>query len=155
MPVDISVRGLVETQRALTKIAENLHGRPMLDGMRSATLLVERDAKRNAPVDVGDLRRSITSEVRVEGLGGQTVKGVVGSNKVHAAAMEVGTRPHWPPPGVLDAWARRHGVNPYLVARAISRRGTRPRRYLQRAFEDNKPRIVRILGDTVGEIVKG
>lgn len=154
MPIDLSVRGLIETQRKLHAAAEALHGKPMLDGMRKATLLVERDAKRNAPSDTGGLRRSITSEVRVEGVGGTKVQGVVGSNARYAAAVELGSKPHFPPPGALEAWARRRGLNAFVVARAISRRGTRPRRYLQNAFETNKPAIVRLIGATVSQIVK-
>jgi hypothetical protein len=40
----------------------DLHGEPMLQGMRNATLLVTRDAKRFAPVDTGRLRASITPD---------------------------------------------------------------------------------------------
>lgn len=154
MPLDMSVRGVIETQRKMQKIAEELHGRRMMEGMTRAALLVERDAKLKAPVDTGALRQSITHEIRVQGAGnGATVEGVVGSNKVYAAAVELGSKPHWPPPGVLDAWAERHGVNAFLVARAISRRGTRPRRFLKQAFDKNKPEIIRIIGGTVSEIV--
>lgn len=152
MPIDITITGLDETRRKVEQVATDLHGRPMLDGMRQATLLVERDAKRAAPVDTGRLRASIASQVRVEGT---SVTGVVGSNVVYAAAVELGSRPHFPPPGALSAWASRHGgMNPYLVARAISRRGTRPRHFLKGAFEQNKARITRILGDTVSAIVR-
>lgn len=154
MPIDLSVRGLIDTQRKLNAAAEALYGKPMLDGMRKATLLVERDAKKNAPSDTGALRRSITSEVRVEGLSGRKVQGVVGSNLRYAAAVELGSKPHFPPVGALDAWARRRGMNAFLVARAISRRGTRPRRYLQSAFEANQTEIVRLIGVTVSAIVK-
>jgi len=154
MPVDVTVRGEIETRRNLEQAARDLHGDAMMDGLRKAALLVERDARRYAPVDTGQLRASITHEVRVEGLGAQTVIGVVGSNVVYAAAMEEGSRPHFPPPGALDAWAERHGVNGFLVARAISRRGTKARRFLGRAFDENKPRIIRILEESVGGIAR-
>ncbi len=154
MPVDLSVHGLTETRRKLEQAAADLHGQPLLDGMHQATLLVERDARKNAPVDSGRLRASIASEVRVEGIGAKSVIGVVGSNVAHAPYQELGTRPHWPPIGAVETWARRHGMSAFLVARAISRRGTKAQRFLGRAFDTNKPRIVAILGQSVAGIVR-
>lgn len=156
MPIDIAVKGLIETQRNLEQAAADLHGEPMLKAMREATLLVERDAKRLAPVDRGGLRQSISSEVRVESVNGHadSVTGVVGSNKTYAAAVELGSKPHFPPISAIEAWAERRGLNAFLVARAISRRGTLPRRFLQGAFEKNKPLILRKIGDGVSAIVQ-
>lgn len=155
MPISIKVTGVVETQQNLNKIAGDLHGRPMEEAMRRAALLIERDAKKNAPVDTGRLRSSISSEIRTEGIGGEKVIGVVGSNVVYAAAVELGSRPHFPPPGVLDAWVSRHGGgDAFLVARAIARRGTKPSKFLQRAFESNQVKIVRLLDTAVSEIVR-
>lgn len=154
MPVDVSIRGLIETRKNVEQAAADLHGAPMLQGMKKAALVVERGAKVYAPTDTGRLRASIASEVRVEGIGGKTVTGVVGSNVVYAAAQELGARAHFPPPGVLDAWARRHGMNALLVARAISRRGMKGKHFLDRAFRESKPVIIRILGESVGGIVQ-
>lgn len=153
MPVDITVRGLIETQRNLEQAAADIHGQPMMDAMHKATLIVEADAKRNAPVDTGRLRASIVSEVRVESSAAKTVQGVVGSNVSYAAAMELGSRPHWPPIGAIQTWADRHGLSAFLVARAISRHGTKPRLYLQRALDSNRTRIVDLLGEGVRTIV--
>ena len=153
MPLDDSVRGLIETRQRLEQLSIDLVGKPMVDAMRQATFLVEGDAKRNAPVDTGQLKSSIASEVR-PGVEGKSVEGVVGSNKSYAPYMELGTKPHFPPPAALQVWAKRHGVNAFVVARAISRRGLKPRKYLQRAFDSNKTKIVRILGDNVSSSVR-
>lgn len=152
--LDVTVKGLIETRKKIELAAAELHGQPLIDAMHAATLRVERSAKQNVPVDTGRLRASIASEIRVEGLGGTSVKGVVGSNVVYAPYVELGTRPHFPPIGALEAWARRRGMNAFLVARAISRRGTKGTRYLQRAFEQNQVEIVRILGYAVTGIVQ-
>jgi phage gpG-like protein len=154
MPVDgIEVRGLVEAQRRMEQAVADLRGEPMLDAMQQATLIVQRDAKILSPVDTGRLRASIVPEIR-QPAGTGDVIGVVGTNVEYAAAMELGAKPHWVPKGVLDVWAERHGVDAFLVARAIARRGLRPRRYLQGAFEQNQARIIRILGDGVTGIVR-
>lgn len=154
MPLDTTVRGLIETQKKLEQAAAETHGEPIITAMHRATLLVERSAKINAPVDTGHLRASIASEVRVEGQGGSTVTGVVGSNVLYSGFMELGTRPHWMPIGAIQVWARRHGIDAFLVQRAIAVKGTAPRRYLQRAFESNQPEIISILGYAVSGIVQ-
>ena len=151
MPIDVTVKGHIEARNKLLQVARDLRGDEFVDAMQTATLMVERDAKLLAPVDTGRLRASITGEVRVEG---NSVQGVVGSNVLYAPYMELGTRPHFPPVRALAVWARRHGMNAFLVARAISVRGTKPREFLQRAFEQNRVRIVAMLGDAVGRIVR-
>ncbi len=154
MPIDnVEVRGLVEAQQKLEQVMSDLHGEEFLNAMRDGVLLVSRDAKTLAPVDTGRLRASITPEIRRSGTAGKDVTGVVGSNVKYAAAMELGSRPHWPPISALEVWAKRHGVSPYLVARAIARRGTKARRFLQTAFEQNEDRIIKLIGDGVAKIV--
>lgn len=148
--LDVEILGLQELRAKTDQMITDLHGKPMLDGMRQATLLVSKDAKQLAPVDTGELRSSITPEVRLEGW---NTLGVVGSNKLHAPYMETGTKPHWPPIAALEVWARRHGVSAFLVARAISRRGTKAHRYMQRAFDQNKDQIVSIFDKVVTRIV--
>lgn len=147
----IEITGAVETQRKLDQVITDLHGRPFLQAMREATLVVTADAKRLAPVDTGRLRASITPEVRQAD--DKTVIGVVGTVVKYAAAMELGARPHFPPISALQVWADRHGINAFLVARSISRNGLKARRYLQGALEKNQARIVRIIGEGVARIV--
>lgn len=150
MPLSVEIRGLVETQRKLEQTIADLQGDAFLDGMRRATLLVQRDARRLAPVDTGRLRASITPEIRQRGT---TIQGVVGTNVIYAAAVELGSRPHYPPIAALQTWARRHGMNAFVLQRAIGRRGTKARRYFQQAFEQNRSRIVELLDDAVVRIV--
>jgi len=150
VPPVVDVKGLVETQRKLEQTIADLRGDAFLQGMRDATLMVSRSAKERAPVDTGRLRATITPEIRREG---NTTLGVVGSNVKYAAAVELGSKPHFPPLAALENWARRHGTTAYVVARAIARRGTKAKRFLQGAFDENKDAIVRKLGDVVGRIV--
>ena len=84
----------------------------------------------------------------------QQVIGVVGSNVLYAPYVETGTKPHWPPISAVETWARRHGMNPYLVARAISRKGTKPIRYLESAFAANENKIILLLERTVKGIIE-
>lgn len=97
------------------------------------TLLTEgrilvNEAKQACPVDEGRLRSSIEARL-VPTARGLTVQ--VGSDVEYALFVETGTRPHFPPVVALAGWGRRHGVSAFLVARAISRRGTKAAAYLR------------------------
>lgn len=158
--IEVEVKGLEELQKKKEQMVKDLHGTPMLAAMRNATMLVTRDAKVLAPVDTGRLRASITPDVQLEDK--TDVVGVVGSNLTYAPYMELGTgipagnpKVHWPPASALETWAKRHGTTGFLVARAIGLRGgLKPRRFLQKAFEQNQERIVEFIGTAVTKIVR-
>ena len=57
------LKRLREVQKEMERIARELHGEPILNAVRRATLIVERGAKLKAPVDTGRLRASITPVV--------------------------------------------------------------------------------------------
>ncbi len=119
-------------------------------GMTRSVIAVEGDAKRNAPVDRGQLRRSLTHTVKASG---RDIVGTVGTNLLYARVVEEGRRPgSQPPTAPIAAWATRHGIPTtaaYVIARAIGRRGTRPRPYLKPAFEKNHAVISREMGTVV------
>lgn len=87
--IKIEVRNLEAVTKNMERMVEELHGAPMLAGMRQATLLVQRSARVNSPVDTGRLRASIAPEVTMQGL---NVQGIIGSNVVYAPFQELGTR---------------------------------------------------------------
>ena len=145
--IDIEIQGLKETQAEMERIVAELQGPPFLNGMKRATLMVERDAKIKAPVDTGRLRASITPEVRRSGF---RTQGVVGSIVKYAPFVELGTSgPRFVPAKYIGRWARRHGFKDTGII--VS---GRPQPFLQPAFTENAERIVGILGDTVKGIIK-
>jgi HK97 gp10 family phage protein len=123
---------------------------PVHDFLHRIGLAVEGRAKANAPVDTGRLRGSIATTVD-EG----RLEARVGSNVNYAPFVEFGTRPHFPPLSAVQPWARRHGfplgrAGAFLVARAISRRGTRAQPFLIPALHNSKrdvERFTRIIVD--------
>lgn len=148
----IEVRGLKEVRQYLKRVGKDMTGQPMIRAMRDVTLLLTRDARRNAPVDTGTLRSSIMPSVAVQH---KEVIGIVGSNVEYAPFMELGTKPHFPPPDALEVWARRHGFSSaYLVCRAISRRGLKARKFLQKAMKTNARRIVNRINQAIKEIIR-
>lgn len=149
--IDAEIVGLKEVQERMERVAKDLTGPPMVDGIRRATLLVSGTAKRLSPVDTGRLRSSIIPEVRTRW---RSVEGVVGSNVKYAASQELGTRAFWPPLQALELWARRHGTTAYVVAKAIAVRGIRAQRYLQGAVETNRGKIRALIENTITRIVE-
>lgn len=151
----IEIFNLKETVLKLQRAAEGLTGPIVIDGIRRATALVLRDAKKNVPVDSGQLKSSLTADVRVPTLGSKKVVGVVGSNKSYAPYVEMGTKPHWPPLRAVETWARRHGISPFLVARSIATKGTKATKFLQNSFDSNRDTIKEIIGKAVSQVVRG
>jgi len=157
--LNAELRGAREAQKDMERIVKELGGGPMLDATRDATLIVQREARQKAPVDRGLLRASIVPEVRATTTG---VEGVVGSNLQYAAAVELGSRPHWPPIDAIAGWVHRtmRGVEnersvAFLIARKISRVGTKKQPYLIPAVEMNLSRIKSLFENAVKKVIRG
>jgi len=83
--IRLEIKGLKETQKKMEQMVKDIQGDPMMQGMKKATLLVERHAKINAPVDTGRLRASITPEIVQRDT---VIQGIVGSNVFYAPFQE-------------------------------------------------------------------
>lgn len=146
--MNLTIQGVNRTVENLGKVQAGIASEKP---MEKAVQIVTKDARANTPVDQGVTRASITPSVHSQG--GEVV-GVVGSNRKSALWVEKGTRPHWPPIRALEGWARRHGMKAYLVALAISRRGTKGHHMLQRALDDNQRRIIREFQDYYNRLTR-
>lgn len=112
---------------------------------------VARAAKEVAPKAFSNLTNSILS-FRVKPLHWRVAPGVN-----YSAFVEQGTRPHMPPPGSLLPWVERvlglRGAkgarSAYLIARAISRRGTKAKPYLSVAAERTESRVIQLVREGV------
>jgi len=153
--VNVDIVGLPDLVRAWQGAPElveaELHAATL-----EATLLLEREVKELTPVGIGGgggLRGSISArEPRVSA---DAVIGVVGTSLRHAEAVELGTRPHFPPVQPLADWAQfKLGVPAaqarsvgFLIARKISRVGTEGAHMFRDAFEANRGQVERIYAD--------
>ena len=143
--LEIEVRGLEKAQRKMEQVVSDLRGTPMLAGMRRATLLIQGGAKRNLKpwrgpgtggASSGRLRASIMPQVVQRT---NVVQGIVGSNVKYAPFVELGTRPHFVPAKYIGRWAERHGLGfrgVFVSGKAL--------KFLQRAFDSNKVRIIKL-----------
>ncbi len=116
----------------------------IVKGLRSAALrghqfVVEEidHASPRPAVDRGELRQSVASQ-RIEGGARLYV------DAPHAAIMELGTRPFWPPQEPLAEWALRKGLADdeeeaaevaFAVARTIATFGIAPRHYFKKGVQ--------------------
>jgi len=153
--ITIEVKELEKIQRKTERMVQQLRGEAMFEGMKNATLVVQRHAKLNLQpwrgpgtggVFTGRMRASILPDVRKERDG---FVGVVGSNVSYAKYQELGFKPHWVSVKNIGVWAQRVlGVRkPVFVT------GT-PLRFLARAVDEHTEDIFREIGDAVSKIVK-
>lgn len=109
-----------------------------------ACALVERSAKQKAPKDTGELRRSISSEVRETG---ETVEGVVFTPLLYAPYVEFGTGLFAESGGRKDVpWNYQDDEGNWH-----STSGQKPQPFMRPALEENRTEIVRILKEGFGE----
>jgi hypothetical protein len=114
---------------------------------------VARDGKRNAPKAFSNLVNSI----RADNIGPLHYRVSEGMN--YGRAVEEGTRPHMPNSENLIPWVERVlGVRgkearrkAFLIARAISRRGTRAQAYMRPAADANRSRLFELANQGVDE----
>jgi hypothetical protein len=106
--------------------------------IRTTALMTEREAKIDVPpnVDTGQLQSSIHT------MFGDLTATVKPTAK-HAIFVHEGRRPGKMPPfqegTQLNRWATKKGMNPFLVARCIGRKGTKKNPFMDKAYRTVKP----------------
>jgi len=127
--------------------------------INKAVLFLQAEvAKRTPRGATGLLRGSIASEVRGRGA---SITGIVGTPFIYGLPVETGTRPHFPPPDALVPWVRRKlGLAgeealsvAFLIARVISRRGTKGARMFARTLKEEGRKLDSILDEIVPEMI--
>lgn len=144
--------------------AESLFEREATAAARALGPQVVTNVRKHTPQSSGDLANAIEDTVESNS-DSVTLRVNAGSvPAVVVASVEAGSRPHWPPwgPGsALAAWANRKGIPPFLVARAIARRGTIKRfgydgaRMFRRGLADSERAIEKAMQDLEKALVKG
>ncbi|MBQ2408979.1 MAG: HK97 gp10 family phage protein [Bacilli bacterium] len=108
----------------------------------TACAMVEAQAKKNAPRDTGELRRSIQSKVEIDG---NNINGVVFTPLEYAPYIEYGTGLFAESGGRKDTpWSYKDDKGEWH-----STSGQKPKPYLRPAFNDNRKRILEIIKEGV------
>ena len=114
----------------------------MVAAMGKACALVEKEAKSNAPKDTGALRRSISSKVEVEG---KEVIGTVFTPLEYAPYVEYGTGLFAESGGRKDVpWNYQDDKGEWH-----STSGQKPQPFMRPTIEDNRNKIIEILGEGI------
>lgn len=153
MPVNVTVefeKDLEPLRQAFASFPDTVA--PFLRrASQAAAFTVERESKKKSPIDTGRLRSSIATSLGILNRG---ITSIVQTNVNYAAAVHEGTRPHFPPYKQLEGWAKRRGMNAFLVARGISRKGTKAQPFMRDAVMEKKDTINNIYGDEIENAMK-
>lgn len=126
------IEGLVEIIETLNKL-ENTES--IVSGIEQGCAAVERDAKKKAPKNTGELKRSITSKVENEG---RQVVGEVFTPLEYAPYVEYGT-------GLFAEKGGRKDVPWHYMDEKgewHSTNGQRPQPFMRPALQENRERIL-------------
>jgi hypothetical protein len=122
------------------------------DAVEASLLEGEAEAKRECPVNEGELRASITHQ---KADSDDAIVGQIGTPLAYAAAVEFGTKPHFPPLEAIQRWVHLKGLAAseseeksiaFAIARKIAARGTVGKFYLTKGYMKMKtaaPRFVK------------
>jgi len=134
--ISLKIQGLDKFKKSIKKFPE-ISAKHLQEAIKYSIYEIERETVPKTPVSEGRLRSSFRSVL-------QPLRGIFGPTAKYGIFVHEGTRPHWPPFGEgtpLNRWARLHGIEPFLVARAISRRGTKAKPFLKEGVKDALPKI--------------
>ena len=124
-----------------------------------AALLLERAIKLLTPEGAGPthLRDTIFHKIERRGI---SVRGVISTPAIYGEAVELGTKPHFPPVAPIQYWVEKKlGLSgedakstAFLIARAISKRGTKGAKMFHRGLKENEAAVMTILNQIPVEI---
>lgn len=126
-----------------------------------AVLLLEAEIKKEAPVGAGPVHLRDTIFHKVHSYG-TPIWGLVSTPAKYGEAVELGTKPHFPPVAPIQYWVEKQmGLSgkeaksvAFLIARAISRRGTKARKMFRKSADAHHARIMKILAQIPADILK-
>jgi len=125
-------------QRALRRLSPERFARQARAAMEESLAFLQTEVQRRTPVFQGHLRGGIFTEIRGQSI---DIRGIVApspATRDYASVVELGRRPggKLPPRGPIERWTKLVLGDAslwFVVARAIARRGTKPRRMFAQA----------------------
>lgn len=150
MQFQIHIQG--NFQKKLDKVTRSFPGE-IKDSVRKATTFLHARVKEKTPAGQGDLRKSLS--LKISGF-----QGIIRPTVKYAIFVHEGTRPHWVPKsewalptGSLYKWAMKKGLNPFLVARAIARKGTKKQPWMKETLETYESQVTDFFEQEVNRLI--
>lgn len=113
----------------------------LMTNMQTACIVIERDAKVNCPIDQGYLRASMN---HTTGFDGETIVGTISNSSEYAPYVHQGTGIYAVNgDGRKTPWGYEALAGKYKGFHWT--RGQKPQPFLQKARDDNKNKVVKIL----------
>lgn len=119
------------------------------------SMRTERAAKQHIVpnVDTGQAQSSI--HTRLGPLRAEVKPTAKHSLWIHQGRRPGGKLPPFGEGSALNSWARRKGINPFVVARSIARKGVKANPFMDKAYKEVRPAAERDGRDVLNEIVRG
>jgi len=132
----IKVEGLDELISDFKKAGANF-GPLMRQAIDKSVTRLQNETRENITSkgisNTGSLRRSVVGKTESE------TRGVMRVGERYGAAVEYGSRPHFPPVAPIERWAQTKlgvaGIG-FIIARKIARKGTKAQPYVEPAFKN-------------------
>lgn len=120
--------------------------------------LSERSAKQHITQDVSRGSSGITRSSIHQITGLNRLSTTVKPTVKYAYWVHEGRKPGKMPPfgegSSLNRWAKRMGMNPFLVARKIAKSGTKGHPFMEEAYREVKPVSERKAGEVINDIIR-
>lgn len=132
--------------------AKSISESQLADGLNEASGLIWQRSIETTPTSTGTLKKSIMRELS------PTYARIYPELK-YGLYVHEGTKPHAIPKvelqegGSLYRWAKKKGLNPYAVANAIRRKGTKGQPWLLEAYNQNWKKAEAIMLDHLDKLV--
>lgn len=149
-----------ELEKLIAKYPQAAHD-AQVSRVTEASEFMEGEIKDLAPVGAGPkhLRDTIFQKVNVFG---QNVQGIVGTPAKYGEAVELGTRPHFPPVAPILFWVKKQlGLTgkeavsvAHAIVRKIGKKGTNATPFFLYAVTRNEAKVIRILEQIPADIIK-
>jgi hypothetical protein len=152
-----NIAGLKELTRKYPEASQNAR----VSRITEALLLLDAAVKKRTSVGAGPIHLRDTIFEKVE-TNGQAIMGLLGTPCAYGEPVEMGTSPHFPPIAPIQFWVEKKlGIVgkqaksvAFLIARAISKRGTQGAHMFGKGFDENEAAVIRILNMIPDDIVK-
>jgi hypothetical protein len=126
-----------------------------------ALLFLESRVKPATPYGAGPIHLRDTIFFKLNTTG-EPVSGLLGTPAIYGESVELGTKPHFPPIDPIQHWVeKKFGYEgkdaravAYLIARKISKKGTKGAHMFGKTWDDNKSMVIRILEEIPEEILR-
>jgi HK97 gp10 family phage protein len=150
--MEITINGLSELINTVDKYPA-ISEKHVNKAIRDSLLRIQREATKNAPFGTsGNLRNNW--KVNMKRFEGSLSSGAKEKNFSYGTSVEFGTKPHYVSGSNLSIWASRRGLNPYAVAKSISKKGTKANPFFKNSIDSQRNTVDRLFGEALENIIK-